>query len=135
MDKDMKALADNLDNFAGDVDHSEPLMRKAASIIRAIFDPENQPSQFGTELFAERIGPTVQKSGDLRMLGACDGFAHAIVRLRQEIGATRYHVINPLHVRRIAAREAKLKPLREIEAWLVKQHAATQTAYRATLSR
>ena len=74
----------------------------------------------------------MQKSGDLRMLGACDGFAHAIVRLRQEIGAARYHPIDPRHVRRLAAREAKLKPLREIEAWLVKQHADTQAAYRAT---
>ena len=71
----------------------------------------------------------MSNSGDLRMLGACDGFAHAIVRLRQEIGAARYHPINPRHVRRIAAREAKLRPLREIEAWLVKQHANTKAAY------
>lgn len=50
MDKGMKAMADNLEHFAGDVDHSERLMREAAIIIRAIFDPENQPSQFGTTL-------------------------------------------------------------------------------------
>ena len=50
MDKDMKTLADNLEHFAGDVDHSEAMMRKAAVVIRAIFDPENQPSQFGTQL-------------------------------------------------------------------------------------
>ena len=71
----------------------------------------------------------MSNSGDLRMLGACDGFAHAIVRLRQEIGAARYYPIRPRHVRRIAAREAKLRPLREIEAWLVKQHANTKAAY------
>jgi hypothetical protein len=53
MNKDMKQLADNLDRYAGDVDHSEALMRKAATVIRAIFDPENQPSQFGTELLKD----------------------------------------------------------------------------------
>ena len=71
----------------------------------------------------------MSNSGDLRMLGACDGFAHAIVRLRQEIGAARYYQINPRHVRLIAAREARLRPLREIEEWLVKQHANTKAAY------
>lgn len=48
MNEEMKQLADNLEKFAGDVDHSEALMRRAAVTIRAIFDPENQPSQFGT---------------------------------------------------------------------------------------
>ena len=50
----------------------------------------------------------MSNSGDLRMLGVCDGFAHAIVYLRREMGAVRYRPINPRHVRRIAAREAKL---------------------------
>jgi hypothetical protein len=71
----------------------------------------------------------MSNSGDLRMLGVCDGFAHAIVYLRREMGAVRYRPINPRHVRRIAAREAKLRPLREIEAWLVKQHTNTKAAY------
>ncbi len=74
------------------------------------------------------------KDGDLRMLGAVDGFAHAIVRLRQEIGAIRYHRIDPRHVRKIAARKNKLKPLREIEAWLVRQHADTRAAYQNSLN-
>lgn len=50
MDEEMKKLADNLWQFAGDVDHSERLMRHAAGVIRSVFDPENQPSQYGTKL-------------------------------------------------------------------------------------
>ncbi len=53
MDKEIKALADNLESFAGDVGHSAPLMKQAAVTLRAIFDPENQPSQFGTQLLKE----------------------------------------------------------------------------------
>ena len=50
MDQAMKNLADNLEHFARDIAHAERLMREAAVIIRAIFDPKNQPSQFGTQL-------------------------------------------------------------------------------------
>lgn len=53
MNPEMKQLAANLENFAGDVDHSERLMREAAIVIRAIFDPENQPSQYGTVTLAQ----------------------------------------------------------------------------------
>ena len=70
--------------------------------------------------------------GDLRMLGAVDGYAHAIVRLRQEIGSINHHGINPRHTRKLAAREVRLKSLRSIESWLVERHRETNEAYRKT---
>lgn len=70
--------------------------------------------------------------GDLRMLGAVDGYAHAIVRLRQEIGSINYRGIHPRHVRKLADREARLKSLRTIEDWLVERHKETLAAYHRT---
>ena len=77
----------------------------------------------------------MSKDGDLRMLGACDGFAHALIRVRQEIAPIdgQYSPrIDPRHVRKLADKQRRLRPLRELEKWLVEQHAATQKAYRAT---
>lgn len=71
-------------------------------------------------------------AGDLRILGAVDGYAHAIVRLRQEIGSITYHGVNPRHTRKLAARESRLKSLRSIEAWLVDRHKETREAYKKT---
>lgn len=71
--------------------------------------------------------------GNMRILGARDGFAHALVWVRRRIGmidgpyAPRIH---PLHVRKRAARDAILRPLKEMEKWLTKSHADTQAAYR-----
>lgn len=73
--------------------------------------------------------------GDLRMLGARDGYAHALVRVRQSISrlAGRYSPgIHPRHVRKLAARDAKVKLLREIEEWLVERHSETRDAYLKT---
>ncbi len=71
--------------------------------------------------------------GDLRILGASDGYAHALVHLRMHIIA---HIdgqyspgIHPRHTRKLAAKAAKLEPLRRLEAWLVKQHADCKSAY------
>lgn len=66
------------------------------------------------------------------MLGAVDGYAHAIVRLRQEIWSITYHGVDPRHTRKIAARETRLKSLRSIEAWLVDRHKETREAYEKT---
>lgn len=54
MDPEMKKFIDNLRGFAGDVDHSETMMREASSILQSIFDPENQPSQYGTALLRKQ---------------------------------------------------------------------------------
>lgn len=78
--------------------------------------------------------PRIKGVGDLRMLGMVDGFAHAIVRLRQEIGDIKYHRIDSRHVRKIAARESKLRHLIEIDDWLVEQHHNAQAAYRNSLT-
>jgi hypothetical protein len=63
---------------------------------------------------------------DLRILGASDGYGHALVHLRATLISPlvgRYSPgIHPRHVKKLAAREAKLKPLRELEAWLIEQH-------------
>ena len=70
--------------------------------------------------------------GDLRMLGAVDGYAHAIVRLRQEIGSIYYHGINPRHTRKLAARKDRLKSLISIQEWLVERHLETLLEYQKT---
>lgn len=66
------------------------------------------------------------------MLGASDGFASAIVRLRQEIGARRYHPIDKRHTRKQKSRDAILAPLIEIEKWLCERHRETKHAYTET---
>ncbi len=75
------------------------------------------------------------KDGNLRMLGACDGYAHALIRVRQEIAPIdgQYSPgIHPRHVRKLADKQRRLRPLRELEKWLTEQHAETQKAYRST---
>lgn len=73
--------------------------------------------------------------GDLRMLGAVDGYSHALIRVRQEIDRLdgRYAPgIHPRHTRKISARDAKLRPLRDLERWLENRRAETHAAYDAT---
>ncbi len=73
-----------------------------------------------------------RRDGDLRMLGARDGLAHALIWVRQHIGsidgsyAPRIH---PRHIRKLAARDAILRPLKELEARIAKSHAETMAAY------
>lgn len=71
----------------------------------------------------------------LRVLGARDGYAHALVHLRMShiwpLDGNYSPIIHPHHTRKLAARAAKLKPLREIEAWLVEQYENCQKAYEA----
>lgn len=73
--------------------------------------------------------------GDLRMLGAADGYAHALVRVRQEIGAIdgRYAPrIDAKHVRKRKARDQVMRPLLDLEKWLLEQHGKTKHAYTET---
>lgn len=71
----------------------------------------------------------MKNDGDLRMLGAGDGLAHALVWVRQHIGAINYHPINPRHSRKVKAREAILRPLRELENRIAQSHSQTKAAY------
>lgn len=77
------------------------------------------------------------KDGDLRMLGARDGLAHALIWVRQHIGiidgpySPRIH---PRHTKKRAARDAILRPLKELEQRIAKSHAETQEAYRKTVT-
>lgn len=64
-----------------------------------------------------------------RLLGACDGYAGAIVAIKRQIGAISYHPINKRHIRRAAQREAILCPLRELLASLTEHHASCMAAY------
>lgn len=76
------------------------------------------------------------RDGDLRMLGANDGFAHALILVRNQIASIdgRYAPpIHPLHVRKRAQRDAVLKPLREIESRLAEWHRDTRAAYDKTV--
>lgn len=74
----------------------------------------------------------MDKDGDLRMLGAVDGYAHAIADLRWQIGYLLNTHIDRRHTRKIAARAAILRPLRELEVKFIKHHAECQMAYRKT---
>lgn len=72
------------------------------------------------------------RDGDLRMLGARDGLAHALIWVREHIRridglyAPR---IEPRHTRKRSSRDAVLRPLKELEAMLAKGHSETQAAY------
>lgn len=74
--------------------------------------------------------------GDLRILGAADGYARALIHLRAHLIA---HVdgpyspgIHPRHTRKLAAKAAKLLPLRAMERWLMNRHAETKAVYERT---
>ena len=71
-----------------------------------------------------------------RMLGAVDGFAHALINVRAQIASLngRYApMINPHHTRKLQRRADILRPLLAVESYLVKSHADCQAAYRAML--
>lgn len=76
------------------------------------------------------------KDGDLRMLGAADGYAHVLVNLRSQliapIDGPYSPGIHPRHTRKLAAKAAKLKPLRDLERWLVERHQETREAWERT---
>lgn len=67
----------------------------------------------------------------LRILGARDGYIHALIHVRNQIGYIDgiYRQIDPRHVRKIAARKAQLEPLRALEKWLVERHLECKKAY------
>lgn len=61
----------------------------------------------------------MKKDGDVRMLGTRDGLAHALVWVRGQINAIDGEYaprIDPRHKRKRAARDAVLRPLKELEA-------------------
>jgi len=70
------------------------------------------------------------EDGDMRMLGAADGFVHAIADVRTKIWhLTAYQPIHPRHVRKLAAREKLLRPLRELEARWMQNLSDCRAAY------
>lgn len=78
----------------------------------------------------------MKSDGDIRMLGAVDGYAHALIHLRSNLIAPidgHYSpAIHPRHTRKLAAKAAKLKPLRDLEKWLMERHQETRAAYEKT---
>lgn len=70
--------------------------------------------------------------GDMRMLGARDGLAHALIWVRGKIAGIDGQYapkIDPRHTRKRAARDAILRPLKELEAQILKSHDETRAAY------
>jgi hypothetical protein len=68
-----------------------------------------------------------------RVLGARDGFAHALISVRSQIDhiAGPYAPgIHPRHVRKLAERERRLRPLRELEERFLKSHRECQESYK-----
>lgn len=69
-----------------------------------------------------------------RLLGARDGLISALLMVRNEITRIdgRYApTINPRHIRKRAARDAVLKPLRDIERRIEKECSDVREAYSA----
>jgi hypothetical protein len=73
-----------------------------------------------------------KKDGDLRMLGAVDGFAHVLVDLKFAIGRITHDFVNPRHVRKVRARKAILRPLLDLQAKYQNLHTETRAAYQRT---
>lgn len=75
------------------------------------------------------------KDGDLRILGARDGYAHALIDVRHQIGlidGTYAPRILPHHKKKRAARDAILRPLKDLERKFAQSHADCQAAYHET---
>ena len=70
-----------------------------------------------------------------RLLGARDGYIHAIAAIRLRIGQINYRPINARHVRQIKARELILAPLRELDAKLTADLRECQEAYKRESGR
>ena len=73
--------------------------------------------------------------GDLRMLGARDGLISGLLVVRAEIRLRTYYPIDRRHKRKIEAREAILRPLRDVEQRLVESLGAVITAYEKSLEK
>jgi len=68
-----------------------------------------------------------------RVLGARDGYAHALLAVRAQINHLVGHYsrrIHPRHVRKLAERERRLMPLRELEDRFLREHNACQESYK-----
>ena len=77
----------------------------------------------------------MKDDGDLRMLGARDGLASALVHLRCQTMASlkqERQRLDPRHVRKIAENERRLRPLLELDRWLETQVGEVDKAYKKT---
>ena len=70
-----------------------------------------------------------------RLLGACDGYIHAIATIHLRIGQINYRPINIHHTRQIKAREQVIAPLRELEAKLTADLRECQEVYKRESAR
>jgi hypothetical protein len=69
----------------------------------------------------------------MRMLGTRDGLSFALVWVRNQISSIdgRYSPrIDPRHKHKRAARDAVLRPLKELESRIAESHAGTVAAYK-----
>ena len=75
------------------------------------------------------------KDGDMRMLGAVDGIAHALIDVRQQIG-----IIDGIYAPRILNHHKKKRatldpiptPLKDLEIKIPQKHPDTRAAYQRT---
>lgn len=73
-----------------------------------------------------------------RLLGACDGYIHAMLAVQKTIGRFDSAYVgrfNLRHTRKIAKRDAITKPLRELAASLEVDLRRCQAAYRTEYER
>lgn len=66
----------------------------------------------------------------LRILGARDGYVHALLRVRTEIGNINAWPIHPLHINKIANRNKHLEPLKRLEQWFAQRAEDCREEYR-----
>jgi hypothetical protein len=79
----------------------------------------------------------MSNAGDLRILGARDGYVSALIWVRSQIYAIdgRYAPgIHPRHKRKRSARDAVLRPLKELEARLNEAQQDAIAAYEKSRS-
>lgn len=73
-----------------------------------------------------------------RLLGACDGYIHAMLKVQNTIGrfdSAYFGRFDPRHIRKIAQRDAITKPLRELAASLEIDLRKCQATYRVEYER
>lgn len=78
--------------------------------------------------------PASARESAIRVLGAADGYAHILIRVRAQIANVMAERIDDRHVRRLAARDEKLRPLMALRDYCETQHRECSNAYKRRMA-
>lgn len=70
----------------------------------------------------------------IRILGAADGYAHMLVRVKAQIGNIMSTRIDERHTRKLAARDQLLRPLVALRDYCELHHRECSNAYKRRMS-